>query len=424
MSRADRRPSVHAPSIVAIDAIDAIDADQRCGRPTLRSRVPRFFRGRRGAAAGAPSPASASRWRLPALGLVSSVTAVTVVTAVTAVVGLACARAGDGLSPVAEESGEGWNRAGFRLIDGGGGGGAWRRIEDRSGRVLELPDPPARVVSQTLASDEVLLELLPDARLVAVSALALDPRYSLVVEAAQRVPETVLHDTERLLSLRADLIVVASFTTPETLRQLDHAGAPVLRLRRFDGIAAIRDNIRTLGFAVGEDAAAAELIAAMDRRIGAARERVAATLESPPPRVVSWDGAIASGAGTIFDDVLRLLHAENPASSAGLVGWPRVGVEQILTWDPEAIFLAASPGEEDDVRRPLVEDPRLALTAALRHGRVHAIDAALFSTVSHHVAGLVEAVAERLAPESLDPAALDGALEAGSGEPVSRGESE
>ncbi|HVS63439.1 MAG TPA: ABC transporter substrate-binding protein [Thermoanaerobaculia bacterium] len=325
----------------------------------------------------------------------------------------------DGEAATDEEGG--WNRAGFRLIEGRElGGGVWRRLEDRAGRILDLPAPPARVVSQTLASDEVLLELLPGDRLIAVSALALDPRYSLAVEAAARVPETVVHDTERLLSLRADLIVAASYTTPETLRQLAHAGAPVLRLRRFDSVAAIRDNVRSLGFAVGEDEAAAALIAEMDRRIEAERRRVRKALESsaledappaagsgsapahrprdPPLRVLSWDDAVAPGAGTIFDDLVRLLGAENPVSAAGLHGWPRVGVEQILVWDPDAIFVSAPPGEELAVRHRLLGDPRLSLTTAAKRGRIHVIDAALFSTVSHHVAGLAEAIGARLAP--------------------------
>ena len=355
-------------------------------------------------------------------------------------------RAHDGDAAVEGVEG-GWNHAGFRLIEGAevddaldgevdgeidGEVAVWRRLDEHDGRVLDLPAPPARVVSQTLASDEVLLELLPDDRLIAISALALDPRYSLVVEAAARVPETVLHDTERLLSLRPALVVVASYTTPETLRQLDHAGAPVLRLRRFDGIDAIRDNIRTLGFAVGEDAAASTLIAEMDRRITTEQLRVRALLAAAeraagpgrateagagagagasagasagaPLRVLSWDAMAAPGAGTIFDDVVRRLGSENPVSAAGLSGWPRVGSEQILAWDPDVIFASAPPGEQEAARRRLVRDPRLALTTAARHGRVHVLDSALASTVSHHVADLVEAIGARLAPPAPDGA--------------------
>jgi iron complex transport system substrate-binding protein len=309
--------------------------------------------------------------------------------------------AGAGGSAPAGRSGS-WNRAGFLLIESGAGDGAggegWRRIEDRSGRTLVLPRPPRRIVSQSLASDEVLLELVAGERLAAISALALDPRYSRAVEAAARVPRTVLHDTEELLAMRADLIVVASYTTPETLRQLDAAGAPVLRLRRFDGVEAIRANLSTLGFAVGEDEAAAALVAELDARIGSERRRVAAALGGRRPRVVSWDGGVVPGLGTTFDDVVRLLGAENVASAAGLHGWPRVSSEQILAWDPEAIFAAAPPGEEEAERRRLLADPRVALTAAGRAGRVHVLDAATVTTVSHHIAELVEAIGACLAP--------------------------
>jgi iron complex transport system substrate-binding protein len=185
---------------------------------------------------------------------------------------------------------------------------------------------------------------------------------------------------------------------PETLRQLDAAGAPVLRLRRFDSIAAIRDNLRTLGFAVGEEQAAAALIATMDRRIEVEQRRVSAALGGRRPRVVWWDGGVAPGSGTTFDDVVRLLGADNLASSAGLHGWPKVGSEQILAWNPDAVFAAAAPGEENAERQRLLADSRIALTEAGRSGRVHVIDTAVSSTVSHHIAVLVEAIGALLAP--------------------------
>ena len=71
-------------------------------------------------------------------------------------------------------------------------------------------EAPRRVASLNLTSDELLVEMLPADRLVAVTRWADDAEMSNV---AGHVPATVVHlpraDLERLIALRPDLVVVS-----------------------------------------------------------------------------------------------------------------------------------------------------------------------------------------------------------------------
>jgi iron complex transport system substrate-binding protein len=305
----------------------------------------------------------------------------------------------DRASPgVLAPAGDAAEAAGFSLRELGVPGG-WREVRalERGARTLVLAEPPRRIVSQALVADEILLALGVGERLVAVSKPALEPRFSMVVEEAERVGVTVAASAEHILSLRPDLVFLAAYTTPEAQRQLASARAPAIRLDRFDSLAAVRGNVRVTGFAVGEDAAAAALVERLDRRIAGARRRARQSLGGLSPRVMGWEDGAVPAARTIFHDVLVELGARNVPAEAGLEGWPRVAAEQIASWDPDLLFVPAETAELPAVVEFLRSQPGLGETRAVRDGAVAAVPRAVYSTVSHHVGSLAESLADSLA---------------------------
>jgi iron complex transport system substrate-binding protein len=287
--------------------------------------------------------------------------------------------------------------AGFSLRELGVPGG-WRELRplQRGARSLVLAEPPRRIVSQALVADEILLALDIGERLVAVSRPALEPRFSMVVPEARRIGTTVAASAEHILSLRPDLVFLAVYSTAEAQRQLAMAKAPAIRLDRFDSLESVRGNVRVVGFAVGEDAAAAALVEEMDRRIERARLRARLSLGGRAPRVLGWEDGAVPARGTIFHDVVATLGAHNVAAEAGLSGWPRVTAEQIASWDPDLLFVPAETHEYAAVLGFLRAQPGLGESRAVREGAVAAVPRAVYSTVSHHVASLAESIADSL----------------------------
>ncbi len=267
-----------------------------------------------------------------------------------------------------------------------GGAGAWREVRG-GGRVARLAAPPERIVSRTLGTDEILLEIAEPERIVLLSPFAADPEYSRSADAARRLGRVGGFSTEEILAAAPDLVFAAGFNTQETLAQLEASGMPVVVLRNHESLAAVERNIRVVGFAIGRDAEAERLAAELRGRLEEARARAGAKVAGL--RVVHYSGGVALGGRTLFDDAISYLGAVNLAAEQGLLGWPRISTEQVLLWNPDVIFTESYVGDDAAVGLP-------DGTRAAALGNVVALDGRDMATVSHHVAGLVERLADAL----------------------------
>ena len=270
-----------------------------------------------------------------------------------------------------------------------------RELRDAKGETLNLTREPQRIVSQTLGTDEILLAICPPERVVALSHLAEDGNYSNVVEEARQIPNRTTQGPEQILQFKPDLIFVASYSRAETIELLKASKAPVFRFANFDSIADIKSNIRTIGYATGTDAAAENLIGQMDEALTAVRARIPKS--ESPVRVMSYDKlGYTAGSNTIFDEVVRAAGAVNVSAEQGIKGFAKINSEKILEWQPDFLITGANRGKEKSVRDRLLEDPAVANSKAARAGRVLVIDNRHFLTVSQHVVGFVEDLANGL----------------------------
>jgi ABC-type Fe3+-hydroxamate transport system substrate-binding protein len=101
-----------------------------------------------------------------------------------------------------------------------------------------------------------------------VTYLADDPTISNVLEEARSVKGRMpAMDTERILALEPDLVVVPPYTRREVVAQLEEGGVAILRMPDCWSLDDIRLHLRFLGQAFAVEARAEELIAEMDRAL-------------------------------------------------------------------------------------------------------------------------------------------------------------
>jgi iron complex transport system substrate-binding protein len=257
-------------------------------------------------------------------------------------------------------------------------------------------DPPRRIVSVNITSDEILLALVPE-RLVAVSVLADDADISCVVREARLVPRRVKAETEQIFDLRPDLVVIGGHSA-HVASQLERLGVRVIRIQGFESFEWIEGLIRTLGGAVGARPRAEELIGTMRGRLDAVRQRVTGRQR---PRVLSYTpGGGTSGRRTTFDDVVRAAGGENVATRLGISGWKRLSLEHVLDADPDVVVMSASQRRAPGFHAELLGHPALREVRALREGRVYRLPGRLMVTSSHHIVETVEALARELHPDA------------------------
>jgi iron complex transport system substrate-binding protein len=262
--------------------------------------------------------------------------------------------------------------------------------------------PARRIVSQTILSDEVLWALGPAARarVVGVSALADDVRYSGV---AGRWPEEVPRralTSEGLLALDPDLAVIASFTAPEVRALLADHGVRLLELDRFTGFADYRAHVRRLAAVVEDPPAGERLIADLDDRL----RRLAAARPAERLPAVSWGDGHAAAGGTSFDDIAEAAGLSNMAKEKGLQGHVPVALELLVAWDPAVIVVTCPATEPDDPACRAAEAdaaglPGVRATAAARAGRIVAVPARELTSIGEGMVRAAEILQARLAGE-------------------------
>lgn len=270
-----------------------------------------------------------------------------------------------------------------------------RSIHTLDGEVV-IPRKPRRIVSQTLGTDEVLLEICPLDRLVGIHTVSLDPAFSNCLDLSQPLRERAVNGAEGVISLEPDLVFVAGYSRAEVVAQLRAGcGAPIVRFTDFDSLEDIRRNINQIGWLIGEETAAAELVSRMDSRISAVVSGI--PREGTAPRVVSFGpAAYTAGFGTLFNDLLETVGAVNLAAENGVNQFGQIGVEQVAFWDPDWIICGVDPGAEEATWKWFRDNPLLQATRAGREDRLLLVPNRLYTAVTHHIADLVELLAAEL----------------------------
>jgi iron complex transport system substrate-binding protein len=260
-------------------------------------------------------------------------------------------------------------------------------------------EAPRRVASLNLTADELLVEMLPPDRLVAVTRWADDADMSNV---AGRVPASAVRlpraDLERLIALRPDLVVVSEYTDADFLRLLEKSGLRHHRMSGLDTLAGIRAAMLDLGTAVGAPDAAARLTARYD----AVLDELARRLEGDPrPRVLYWADPHTAGVGTAIGSVMEAAGAANVARELGLHGIVPLAGEKAFAADPDVFLVTAGSGAAEALRR----HPLLSRTRAVREGQVVEIPNHLLVALSNRAADAAWWLASRLHPTRVPEAA-------------------
>ncbi len=255
---------------------------------------------------------------------------------------------------------------------------------------------PKRIVSVNVMSDEILLALAPD-RLVALSVVADSPDSSNIVREAASIPMRANADSEGILMLNPDLVVIGSHHG-NVARQIESLGIPLVQIHGFESIEWIRSLIRMMGARAGVPDRAEDLISEMNATIEIITRRVA---DRPRPRVLLYsESGWVSGRRTTLDDAIRAAGGVNVAAEMGIVGGGKVPQERVIMADPDVILLRDSRSWESGFRQALLRDPAFQGVKALRQQRVYSIPARLLVTSSHHIAETVETIARHLHPEA------------------------
>lgn len=214
---------------------------------------------------------------------------------------------------------------------------------------------PRRIVSTNPCADAVLLRLVPAGRIAAISHYSQEPSAtSIPLDVAHRFRGTA-GTAEEVIALHPDLVVTSSFTPAATKAAYARAGLRTLVLSFAPSIAESQTQVLQIADATGVHARGLALNAAIDRAI-AALPRYAAR----PRTLLYISGELATGPGTLLDDMMTKAGFANAATRYGLTHTSHLSGEALVADPPAAVLAPESPARAAAMRRALLPHTRFA----------------------------------------------------------------
>lgn len=210
------------------------------------------------------------------------------------------------------------------------------RIAHSQPPVAHSPEPPQRVMSLSLCTDALALDLLPPRRILSVTYLAHRSSDPTLAAKAARVGVNY-GNVEEVLAEKPDLVLAGTYSTPAARALLRQLGAPMLVLPPANNFAEIRDAVRRVARVLGTEARAEALLAHMDAVLAdLARSRPARRI-----RVAAWSGdGYVPGRDTLFNALLEAAGGVNIAAPPGDRS-SSFDIEQLLMAHPDVLAYQA-----------------------------------------------------------------------------------
>jgi iron complex transport system substrate-binding protein len=251
-------------------------------------------------------------------------------------------------------------------------------------------------VSQTVGTDELLIDLCEPNRIAALSFLSKNSAYSDIVLAAQKFPQVQDGSAEQILKYKPDLVLFTNYSRPELVEQIKRAGIPILVFDRFNTLEDVYENIRKLGKAIGRVQAAESLIRQCEDRVSLLQKRIKGVI---PRRVLAPSSQnYLAGTETTFQDLCDHAGAINVAGEAGLRGHSPTPTEALMRWKVDCLVLSDTRVSEKIAT--LRKHPSFGILSATQTGRVILLPEVLLSSVTHRRIRGYEMMAQQLHPES------------------------
>ena len=276
-----------------------------------------------------------------------------------------------------------------------------KTLIDRTGIQFVLKKPPTRIISATLATDHILSDLINPQRLVAISSYVDYPSLSNIVGFYNKNIARSEGEIESMLALQPDLVFIASYSNPETVRYLLRSAIPVVRLSEFNSFADIFNNIRIVANVTGTKAQGEVIIHNLQQRIAFIKAQVK---DKPKPRVLYYDlNGYSVGGNSLMDEAIQLSGGINVASGILADGENKISEELAISLQPDVIVMNQwvfnQANGEQSPAAILSNKKAWADVPAIKNNRLYAVPGTWLRSISQHRIKGVEAIAKLLHPD-------------------------
>jgi iron complex transport system substrate-binding protein len=205
---------------------------------------------------------------------------------------------------------------------------------------------PQRIASLNLCTDQLLLMLVPRARIASVTDWAARPESSYMAKAAAGIPVNYAL-AEGVLPQQPDLVIAGEYNDTGMLHLLRRLGYRVEIVQVPRNLTEARSFILQFGELVGAEANARRLVAQMDRQLADLAREVQAIetrdgADRPPLAAVYAPNGMTPGLDTVMTEILHRAGFRNLAAELGIERYGQLALERLLVAQPDVLVYEAT----------------------------------------------------------------------------------
>lgn len=271
-------------------------------------------------------------------------------------------------------------------------------ITDDSGKEVTIEKEPQKIVSIQASTTEISFALGLGDKIVGVSDYC---NYPEEAKSKEKIGARDMN-AEKILQLQPDLILVTNYHHEKhanILNQYRQAGSKVIVIGSADSFEDAYRHMRMIAKATGTEEKAEEIIAGMEKRLKAIKEKAKAITKSKKVwiEVSPAPDIFTTGKGTFLNEMLESIRATNVAGDQE--GWVKFTEEQIVNLMPEVIittygYYVEKPADGVLKREGWQEVP------AIKHKQVFNVDNDTVTRPGPRLMDGVETLAKIIYPET------------------------
>jgi iron complex transport system substrate-binding protein len=270
-------------------------------------------------------------------------------------------------------------------------------MTDGLGREVVLDAPAQRIISLAPSNTEILYAIGAGSQVVGRDAFSDYPAEAAAVTDIGATYEAL--NTELIVSLKPDLILLAEVNAAEQAKTLEDLGLTVYYLKNPTTLEEMYTNLEIVAQLTGHEDEATALIESFKARVAAVDEKIMplSSRFSVFYEIDATDPAkpYTAGAGTFITLLIDRAGGFNIASD--VEGYPQLSLEQVVAADPAFIILGDSAyGITPEV---VAARPGWENLSAVKNAQVFPFDDNLVSRPGPRLVDGLEALAKLLRPE-------------------------
>lgn len=279
-----------------------------------------------------------------------------------------------------------------------------KSVIDSTGVQMKVLQKPQRIVSMTIGTDEIVMDLVAPERIAALSSLADDPGISYIADRSAQVPRKISnYSAESLIALQPDLVLIADWWQPNTLEILRKSGIAVYTYKTPITLSEIKTTVAEIAAVVGEPEAGARIIANYEQQLAAIQTKLQTVPTSERKSLLTTTNKSGfGGASSVYADMCRYANINNALGNIPNSKVYTMSKENIVAINPEIIITCiwnARGMVENQRRDEIISDPAFQSVKAIQNRQVIELDGKYIYCNSHYIAYSLQKLAAAIYPQ-------------------------